>query len=207
MPSKSTDRSFKPQGSGGLSYYATMRYFKSRWNPRSALGGTDADLGNCPRDCAELSGDPCGIAGTRAELSPLSNSFLFFLLSEERYMGSTLPPENDVWDLDRLRLPAEWVGDLSARRRPPRHRPRDPFIKGPIPYAWIASACRLPGSGLQVAMACRFLCCRFRRREPLGPGRHRPHRAGRATGPPGGIADGVTRGGSLSRPTSPGPKR
>jgi len=24
---------FKPQGSGGLSYYATMRYFKSRWNP------------------------------------------------------------------------------------------------------------------------------------------------------------------------------
>ena len=31
---KAPDRSFKPQGSGGLSYYANMRYFKSRWNPR-----------------------------------------------------------------------------------------------------------------------------------------------------------------------------
>ena len=30
---KAPDRSFKPQGSGGLSYYATMRYLKSRWNP------------------------------------------------------------------------------------------------------------------------------------------------------------------------------
>ena len=27
------DRGFKPQGSGGLSYYANMRYLKSRWNP------------------------------------------------------------------------------------------------------------------------------------------------------------------------------
>jgi hypothetical protein len=77
-------------------------------------------------------------------------------------MGSPLPPENEVWDLDRLRLPAELIGDVSARRRPPRHRSGDPFIKGPIPYAWIASACRLPGSGLRVAMACRFLCGRYR---------------------------------------------
>jgi hypothetical protein len=77
-------------------------------------------------------------------------------------MGSTLPPDPDVWDLDRLRLPAEMVGDLSGRRRPPRHRPGDPFIKGPIPHAWIASACRLPGAGLPVAMAFRFLCGRFR---------------------------------------------
>src|SRR5208337_2223014 len=53
--------------------------------------------------------------------------------------------------------------DVSTRRRPPRHRSGDPFIKGPIPYAWIASACRLPGSGLHVAMACRFLCGRYRR--------------------------------------------
>src|SRR5208283_1942396 len=122
-------------------------------------------------------------------------------------MGSPLPPENDVWDLNRLRLPAELVGDVSTRSRPPRHRPKDPFIKGPIPYSWIASACRLPGSGLHVAMACRFLCGRYRRPNRWGLERHRPHRAGRATGPPGGIADGVTRGGSLSRPTSPAPER
>jgi hypothetical protein len=74
----------------------------------------------------------------------------------------TLPLEADVWDLDRLRLPADRVGNLETRRRPPRHWPGDPFIKGPIPHAWIASACRLPGAGLPVAMACRFLCCRFR---------------------------------------------
>src|SRR5271157_5120545 len=77
-------------------------------------------------------------------------------------MGPSLPPENEVWDLDRLRLPDEMVGDLSTRRRPPRHRSGDPFIKGPIPYVWIALACRLPGSGLHVAMACRFLCGRYR---------------------------------------------
>jgi hypothetical protein len=77
-------------------------------------------------------------------------------------MEPTLPLGTDVWDLDQLRLPAERVEILETRRRPPRHRSGDPFIKGPIPYAWIASASRLPGAGLPVAMACRFLCCRFR---------------------------------------------
>ena len=72
------------------------------------------------------------------------------------------PPEPDPWDLDRLRLPAELVGDPASRKRPPRHRPGDPFIKGPIPYAWIALACRLPGAGLHVAMAYRFYRGRFR---------------------------------------------
>lgn len=100
--------------------------------------------------------------GFRAEMAPLSNSFSLYSFSEERHMGSPLPPENEVWDLDRLRLPADLLGDVSTRKRPPRHRPGDPFIKGPIPYAWIASACRLPGSGLHVAMACRFLCSRYR---------------------------------------------
>jgi hypothetical protein len=71
-----------------------------------------------------------------------------------------LPP--DIWDLDQLRLPAELIGDLSCRRRPPRHRQGESFIKGPIPYVWIAKACRLPGAGLSVVMALRFLCSRFR---------------------------------------------
>lgn len=75
-------------------------------------------------------------------------------------MGS--PSEPDPWDLDHLRLPADLVGDMASRRRPPRHRSGEPFIKGPIPYTWIASACRLPGSGLHVAMAYRFHQGRFR---------------------------------------------
>src|SRR5215470_4607932 len=75
-------------------------------------------------------------------------------------MGSLSEP--DPWDLDRLRLPAELGGDMQRRSRPPRHHPGDPFIKGPIPYAWIASACRLPGAGLHVAMSYRFYRDRFR---------------------------------------------
>jgi hypothetical protein len=84
-------------------------------------------------------------------------------------MGSPSHPESDVWVLDQLRLPAERIGSLTGQRRPPRHQPGDPFIKGPIPYAWIASACRLPGSGLHVAMSYWFLCCRFRCENRWGP--------------------------------------
>jgi hypothetical protein len=77
-------------------------------------------------------------------------------------MGSPSLPGVDEWDLDRLRLPAEFFGEMERRRKPPRHRSGDPFIKGPIPHAWIASACRLPGAGLRVAMAYRFHAGRFR---------------------------------------------
>jgi hypothetical protein len=93
---------------------------------------------------------------------PSCLTLILLLVSEREMIEPTLPHEADVWDLDRLRLPSERVGSLETRRRPPRHRPGDPFIKGPVPHAWIASACRLPGAGLQVAIASRFLCCRFR---------------------------------------------
>jgi len=110
---------------------------------------------NCHSTRADLRRVPCGNASPA-----LLYSFSICLLSERRDMSS--PPELDPWDLDRLRLPAELVGDVASRRRPPRHRSGDPFIKGPIPYAWIASACRLPGAGLHVAMAFRFYRGRFR---------------------------------------------
>ena len=62
-----------------------------------------------------------------------------------------------------LYLGREVRGDETVgRRRPPRHRPGDPFTKGPIAYEWIASACRLPGAGLHVTMAYRFDRGRFR---------------------------------------------
>jgi hypothetical protein len=60
------------------------------------------------------------------------------------------------------------VGNLSGRKRLPRHKLDDPFIKGPIPYAWVSAACRLPGAGFQMAMVFRFLCCRFRQRNRWG---------------------------------------
>jgi hypothetical protein len=36
-------------------------------------------------------------------------------------------------------------------------RPGDPFIKGPIPYAWMASTSWLPGAGLHVGAVCWLL--------------------------------------------------
>ena len=69
----------------------------------------------------------------------------------------------DPFDLDRLRIPPGAVPGLRKAARPPRHRPGESFLKGPIPYEWIATACRLPGSGLHVATSLRFLQGRFRR--------------------------------------------
>jgi hypothetical protein len=77
-------------------------------------------------------------------------------------MGYPYVPENDVWDLEQFRLPSEMIGSLETRKRSPRHHPGDPFIKGPISYTWIASACRLSGVGLHVAMSYRFYRDRFR---------------------------------------------
>jgi hypothetical protein len=93
------------------------------------------------------------------ESCPAITLSLFVFSLKVKYGGGL---ERDPWDLDGLRLPAGMTVEAMGRRRPPRHRPGDPFIKGPIPYAWIASACRLPGVGLHVAMAYRFYRSRFR---------------------------------------------
>jgi hypothetical protein len=68
---------------------------------------------------------------------------------------------SDPFDLESLRLADLSLESVVLKRRPPRHRRGDPFLKGPISYAWIASACRLPGSGFHVAMSCRFQAKRF----------------------------------------------
>jgi hypothetical protein len=70
----------------------------------------------------------------------------------------------DPLDLENLRLPPEMVGDLAPRKRPFRHRPGEPFIKGPIPFSWLTTACRLPGSGFHIAMLYWFIRHRFRLR-------------------------------------------
>jgi hypothetical protein len=65
-------------------------------------------------------------------------------------------------DLDRFRIPPEMIGDRSALDLP-RHGPRETFLRGPIPYRWLAEAARLPGSGFAVAMGVWYLARRFRR--------------------------------------------
>lgn len=76
-------------------------------------------------------------------------------------MDPSPTPSGEPWDVEKFRLPAGAFGEPAPSKRPPRHRPGEPFIKGPIPYAWMAAACRLPGSGLHVASAYWYLCRRY----------------------------------------------
>jgi hypothetical protein len=66
------------------------------------------------------------------------------------------PPSEqlDAFDPDALRLNGEAL--YTPRRRPPkgapRHRPGEPFLKGPVPWRWLTTAAALPGKALQVAL-------------------------------------------------------
>ena len=66
------------------------------------------------------------------------------------------PLSKDPFDPQSLRLPAEMIGKIVPRKRPPRHGGGERFLKGPIPWAWWSTACRLPGQALQVASAVRY---------------------------------------------------
>src|SRR5262249_8516799 len=55
------------------------------------------------------------------------------------------------------------VGDPDPTPSLPRHRRGESFLCGPVPFAWVAAACRLPGRGPQVALSVRALRDRFRR--------------------------------------------
>lgn len=55
-------------------------------------------------------------------------------------------------DVDALRLQAADQVDLKPGQ-PPRHRPGERFLKGPIPMEWLALAAKLPGKALHVGMA------------------------------------------------------
>src|SRR5262245_40703648 len=89
---------------------------------------------------------PCGFA------TPVLSIFFLMCLQRE-YMD---PHDSDLFDPESLRLPADQVGRIAPRRRPPRHRAGEGFLKGPIPWAWWATACWLPGRALQVASAVRY---------------------------------------------------
>jgi hypothetical protein len=63
-------------------------------------------------------------------------------------------PQPDPFDPDSLRGPGIDPAALQPRpaRRPPRHKPGEPFLKGPIPWPWLTTAARLPGKALHVAL-------------------------------------------------------
>jgi hypothetical protein len=66
-------------------------------------------------------------------------------------------------DPEHFRIPREWIGDLTIKPEPPRHQLGETFIRGPIPWRWLAEASRLSGSGFAVAMGVWYLARRFRR--------------------------------------------
>jgi hypothetical protein len=59
--------------------------------------------------------------------------------------GNVPPP-----DPERLRLRS--VPPVRGRR-PPRHRPGERFLKGPVPLTWLEQAGHLPGKALHVGIA------------------------------------------------------
>jgi hypothetical protein len=55
-------------------------------------------------------------------------------------------------DIERLRLPPSMTSPIRSSHRPPRHRSGERFLKGPIPWAWLDRAGRLPGKALAVGL-------------------------------------------------------
>jgi hypothetical protein len=44
-----------------------------------------------------------------------------------------------------------------ANTKPPHHKPGEKFLKGPIPWNWLALAAKQPGRALHVGIALSFL--------------------------------------------------
>jgi hypothetical protein len=68
------------------------------------------------------------------------------------------------FDLQEFWFPCSLYGEIQTRQLPPSPAEGEPFIRGPIPFSWVAIASRLRGSCLIVAMAARFLRSRYSRK-------------------------------------------
>jgi hypothetical protein len=62
---------------------------------------------------------------------------------------------SDFLDLEKLRIPSR-ILKHSKNQSPPRHKPGEKFLKGPIPWAWLAKAAARPGKALHVGIALWF---------------------------------------------------
>ena len=59
--------------------------------------------------------------------------------------------------IDRLQLTTNDLASLAHHKRPPRHRQGEHFLKGPVPWLWIAAAMKLPGRAWHVATILWYL--------------------------------------------------
>ena len=60
--------------------------------------------------------------------------------------------------MDPARLTNKRIEEVlaSAPKRPPRHRPGQEFLRGPIPLSWLRTAAVLPGKALAVGLGLWF---------------------------------------------------
>jgi|GEM_PF-716843 len=56
----------------------------------------------------------------------------------------------------RLALPTS-KATQKTNTKPPRHKPGEKFLKGPIPWIWLVTAAHQPGKALHVAIVLWFL--------------------------------------------------
>src|SRR5262245_40184815 len=68
---------------------------------------------------------------------------------------------SNPFDRERLRL-TETAPSRPAR--PPRHRPGEWFLRGPVPWSWLELAARLPGKALALSLCLWREAGRRRRR-------------------------------------------
>ena len=74
---------------------------------------------------------------------------------------------SEPFDFTRVE-PAPAKIPTGREKQPPRHKPGEKFLKGPIPWPWIELAGALPGKALAIGLAVwREAGCRHERTVPL----------------------------------------
>ena len=64
----------------------------------------------------------------------------------------------DLLNPKRLALPtSKAIPNPKTNTNPPRHKPGERFLKGPIPWTWLVKAAHQPGKALHVAIVLWFL--------------------------------------------------
>ncbi len=58
---------------------------------------------------------------------------------------------NESYDFNRME-PAPQAITTGREKLPPRHKPGEKFLKGPIPWQWITLAGTLPGKALMIGL-------------------------------------------------------
>ena len=64
--------------------------------------------------------------------------------------------ETNSLELENLRFETQCSTDGFESQKPPRHRPGERFLMGPIPLNWLTIAANQPGKALNVGLAIWF---------------------------------------------------